>query len=486
MWKTTNIHAAANSPHWVPLTDHASVTCSSIGALAYDAATTRILAGCSNPSNYQRISSEMGGVMLSKDGGSSWSMVGLSGYSISDVLFTSSTGLLASVRAEYVGYYSISNSRNRGIWSSSNNGGAWSKIAMPDIGSDIDSQTSKSAIYRMVADKNDANFIVAVSSLGVYITTTGGASTSAWSLKNSGLALSSDVMFSCTNAVASVVSTNSGAQRTIWIGYTSGSSYAIYWSTDNGTTFTAFSNPPGTMEGGVFQGLGSQGDPNFSLAGDPTDLTVVYVGGTSIPTIPSSLNAIAYSGRLFRGSRTTLIWTPLTHATYTASASSPHANSRFLVWDFANGNLFESNDGGLFYRTSPKAITGDWFPLSGDLSISEFISASYEPITGVFTGGAHSNGVFMSNPRSNSITGLLKGRSVVAATRALIRMAAIRDSTLPLKTWACATCTRAITTTGTITLTRAPPITRHMVISMVLLARHWQAITRHRCNPCWL
>jgi hypothetical protein len=151
---------------------------------------------------------------------------------------------------------------------------------------------------------------------------------------------------------------------------------------------------------------GGQGDPNLALLADPTDTTLVYIGGTAQPVASndpskSQLASKAYSGRLFRGSRAVNTWVALTH-TGTSSASSPHADSRHLSWDYATGNLVHTNDGGVYIRTNPKTITGDWFAMNGNLAAGELLSASYHSPTPAIVTGAQDNGGFFSLAKSGS------------------------------------------------------------------------------------
>ena len=44
----------------------------------------------------------------------------------------------------------------------------------------------------------------------------------------------------------------------------------------------------------------------------------------------------------------------------TANGTSPHADSRAIVFD-TNDDLVETDDGGIYERTSPRTLSGDWF-----------------------------------------------------------------------------------------------------------------------------
>jgi hypothetical protein len=151
---------------------------------------------------------------------------------------------------------------------------------------------------------------------------------------------------------------------------------------------------------------GDQGNPNLALLADPTDTSIVYIGGTAQPVANndpslSQLGSKSYSGRLFRGSRATNSWAALTH-TGTASLSAPHADSRYLAWDYATGNLVHTNDGGVYIRTNPKTSSGDWFAMNGNLAVGELLSASYHSPTPAIVTGAQDNGAFYSLAKSGS------------------------------------------------------------------------------------
>ena len=153
---------------------------------------------------------------------------------------------------------------------------------------------------------------------------------------------------------------------------------------------------PETIDNEGIVGLhpGGQGNLHSSIAADPTDDNIVYIGGDRQPFgFPNSIGANDYSGRLFRGDATQAKdsqWVPLTHIG-TASNSSPHADSRDLQFD-SNGILLESSDGGIYKRTSPQTTAGDWFSLNGDLQITEQHDAIYDSNSSVVISGNQDNG----------------------------------------------------------------------------------------------
>jgi hypothetical protein len=137
VWKTYNIHT--NEPRWFPSTDQTAATCSSIAALVVDwSNTNRLVAGCGNPSNFMSYSSQSNGLLMTLDGGLSWTTTAFPGSSvskpsngynvnlmISGVVLPAGTTILVGVRREYYGDFVVSNSVNRGIWRSIDQGVTW-------------------------------------------------------------------------------------------------------------------------------------------------------------------------------------------------------------------------------------------------------------------------------------------------------------------------------------------------------------------------
>ncbi len=180
-------------------------------------------------------------------------------------------------------------------------------------------------------------------------------------------------------------------------------------------------NPKAKSNGGApspFGGIrrpGGQGSIHLSIQADPTQKDVVYVGGDRQDLnfwgeVLNFLGAENYSGRIFRGDArvdgTGLVpsaqWQHLTHRNDiaeipgggTASTSAPHADSRELVFDAA-GDLIETDDGGIYRRTSPRDNTGDWISMCGDLQITELHNVAYDRVSKTVIGGAQDVGTPM-------------------------------------------------------------------------------------------
>ena len=294
VWRSDNARTAV--PHWYAA-DMANCTCASIGAIAVDPWDAQhVLAGCAGVSSLQFESSELNGLMESRDAGRSWRMLPDFPFdlSISAIAFANSTvastanstngtltlfsfvpTILVSVRAEYTfsGMYPNESSEQRGVWRGDASADAftWSKVTLPGI--NVRSTARASAAHRLAADPNNASFVVVASPLGVHVSHDGGAS---WTPPDApGLDVTALPIAGASNAVVSIASRSSGAGsvRVVWVGFAgcpslgftpAGCAYAIYRSIDDGASWQDMPEP-GTIEaaptgnGTVFANLGSQG-----------------------------------------------------------------------------------------------------------------------------------------------------------------------------------------------------------------------------------
>ncbi|MEM7456698.1 MAG: hypothetical protein AAF456_20305, partial [Planctomycetota bacterium] len=177
--------------------------------------------------------------------------------------------------------------------------------------------------------------------------------------------------------------------------------------------------------GGVFSTIsnlnprqkpGGQGGIHFSILVDPGDEDIVYIGGDRQDTpFVNSIGATDFTGRLFRGDAGVAAvnpgslfnvfspqWAHLTHTQNagfagggTANGSAPHADSREMLFR-ADGILIQSDDGGLYGRTSPQDNTGDWFSLlsnaAGGLQVGEMHDIAYDSNSNIIMSGNQDTG----------------------------------------------------------------------------------------------
>ena len=131
---------------------------------------------------------------------------------------------------------------------------------------------------------------------------------------------------------------------------------------------------------------GSQGTIHMSIVADPSNANLVYIGGDRQSITP-------FPGNLWRGDASNSLGSQFVRLTNagTASNSAPHADSREMMFD-ANGNIIQTDDGGVYRRTSPQTNSGDWFSINGDLQTTEFHDAAYDSNSNIMFGGTQDNG----------------------------------------------------------------------------------------------
>lgn len=408
IWKTEN--ATALTPTWTRLTDRQASN--SIGALVLDPTDSKartLVAGIGLYSSYARLGGARLGLIRSSNGGASWQTITggglLLGKNISGIAARGATIVVSVDVADAFTFGNI------GIFKSTNGGATFTQISQ---GNGAATGLPGGVTNDLVGDPNNpARLFTSVlfangvgGQNGVYRSDDTG---STWT-KVSSPAMESLLLSGVTNNVEFAVGQHGNVYAAI---ANSGRLAGLFRSGDGGGTWTAMDLPM-TTEGGGFQfGLhpGGQASIHMSIAADPTDANIVYVGGDRQPCFverggsggcfPNSLGAFTYSGRLFRGDASQPSgsqWAHLTHSSSlgaagggTASSSSPHADSREMTFDAA-GNLLETDDGGVYRRTSPRSDTGDWFSINGDLGVTEIHNGAYDNFTSTHFSGNQDNG----------------------------------------------------------------------------------------------
>ena len=413
IWRTSN--ATSTSPTWTPLTD--DLTSQSIGAMTFDLNNPdRILAGIGRYSSFGGAGGSRDGLLLTQNGGTTWSQITdpiLVGQNISGVVMQGNV-LLASANF-FAG--------PGGLFRSADGGTTWTTI-------DGTGGLPNGSIHDLVQDPNTPGRIYAsVAGDGIYRSDDAGVTWTNISANDaSTTGVNATIQGGGNNNTEMAVASNGRLYAAViingqpqYIGYT-----------DDGTTWVAMDLPTTLESNGDVEGLsprvkpGGQGAIHFSIVVDPNDPNTVYVAGDrqDFP-FPNFLGANDFSGRIFRGDTTvpptgatpSPQWEHMTHRNDiasipgggTASNSAPHADSREMVFDAA-GNLIETDDGGIYRRTSPQDNTGDWFSIIGNLQVTEFHNIAYDTVSDIIIGGAQDTGT----PQQTA-TGALVWESVSTA-----------------------------------------------------------------------
>ncbi len=397
-WKTINAMAA--SPTWKRQTD--SNESMSIGALEFDptnATNQMLVAGIGRFSSFGGRGGSRTGLLRTTDGGTNWIPIDgggtLDGINISGVAPRGNVIVISANTAD--------NPANRGIWRSTNTGGLWTPIS-GGVGTGLPSGTT----FDLASDPSDpTRLFTNAGANGIYRSTNTGAT---WT-KVSDAAMDALISGS-TNNIEIVV----GSSNNVYVAIVNAGTLAgLFRSGNGGTTWTAM-DLPATAEGGIH--LGGQGGTHLSLAADPSNANIVYIGGDRQGgPFPNSIGAVDFSGRLFRGDASQPSGSQFVHLTHsnslgpagggTASNSSPHADSRDMDVA-ANGMLIEVDDGGIYRRTTPQRNTGDWFSMNGDIQTTEFHNVAWDANSNIVIGGAQDTGtpeqLLASNTRWQSVS----------------------------------------------------------------------------------
>ncbi len=395
VWKTTNATVESNSPTWTPLTDfEASLSIQSLELDPTDKTSQTLVAGIGRVSSYAQLGGSLIGLLRTVDGGQTWTpLTDLAGSNISGIAPRGSI-IVASADEDDFGF----NCASTGIFRSTDSGNTFTQVTAGISGGSVDALTSDpgdqtvlyASIVRAASDCGGVS--------GIYKSSNTGES---WE-KISDSTIDQLMQDTTSTHVEIAV----GNHENVFVGVASnGQLSGVFYSSNGGESFIAM-DIPGTREPDDFFGIhpGGQANIHMSMIADPTDDTVVYIGGDRQPAgnndgttgpqvFPNSLGAQTFSGRLFRGdasAKTGTQWSALTHSG-TLNNTGTHADSRDMLFT-ADGNLLESNDGGIYIRTSPQDGQGDWTSLNGNLQNSEVHSAAYDSNSDILAGGTQDNG----------------------------------------------------------------------------------------------
>jgi uncharacterized repeat protein (TIGR01451 family) len=401
VWRTGN--ATAASPTWTPLTDQQASL--SIGALELDptvATNTVLLAGIGRVSSFGRISGPQTGLLRTADGGTTWTPLGaaaLTGESISGVAPRGNTIVVASnSNTNAIG------AGQGGIFRSTNGGATFVRLSgngtsgLPNVG-----------VFDLVGDRSNNAVLYAGTQQGIFRSVDTGAN---WTNVTNQV---TGINNAGTNNLELAVH-NTAGNNVVYAGVVNNGQLNGLWrSANQGANWTQLDTPV-TNEGGVVVGLqprekpGGQGGVHFSIVADPANANLVYVGGDRQPlnggpntgTFPNSIGANTFSGRLFRCDASLAAnsqCTPLTH-NGTANNSAPHADSREMVFD-VNGDILETDDGGVTRQTDPSTTNGRWQSINGNLQIAEHHSCDYDSVGDLILCGDQDTGATEQSAAGN-------------------------------------------------------------------------------------
>ena len=411
IWKTTD-----GGTTWAPLTD--GQTSLSMGGMAFDSGnSSRILAGFGHFSNFSGNGGPLAGVIFSSDTGNNWTPVGgavTTNTDVSSVLVNGQTMFVASRGTD----------TNTGLFRSTDGGASFIKIS----GS---GGLHSGGITSLASDPSNPNRLyAAVTNSGIFRSDDLGKTWTNITPAGSGIGnnteniqlsvgASGESLFMCLAAPMGTTPTGKSATRleSVWRSLDRGAT----WQNMGGQGSGPGQGLPGTILNGQFYGINNdgQGKNNLALLADPQNPNIVYISGDDQPDpFPNQIGATNHTASVFRGDASKPLsspptvdpWTPTNPYPFNgqwlpitdnfANGTTPHADSRAMAFD-SNGNLLETDDGGVYRRSDPQYSTGQWTSLLGNLQVTEIYGLSYDSNTGTLISANQDVGASAQNQNSN-------------------------------------------------------------------------------------
>ena len=311
-----------------------------------------------------------GGLWKSVNSGSSWTSItdNMPTLGVSDILIDSAN---TSIMYMGTGDRDGGDAPGMGVWKSTNGGTTWTAS---------NTGMGNKTVGMLLMKPSNHNELLAATSSGVYRSTDAGANWTKTSITahfkdikykpgNSSIvyATASGDFYRSTNGGTSFTQITSGVPTTgqrLVIGVSPANSnyvYAVvgnssglvgvYRSTNSGLTFSTRATTPNLL-GYNMNGAdnGSQAYYDLDIAVDPSNVSIIYVGGVNI----------------WKSTTGGTSWNITAHWIGNASVPAVHADQHALVFD--GTKLYAACDGGLYYTTNGGS---SWTDISDGLAISQ-------------------------------------------------------------------------------------------------------------------
>lgn len=386
VWRTANATAAA--PNWVRLTD--SLGSLSIGAVELDptdAQARTVVAGTGRNSSLSRDGGALIGLLRSTDEGATWTV--LSTLANREIHGVAPRGAVLVAATDNGIHRSINTGNSFTLLSGAGGSGLPAGATL-----DLAGHANAPAVLYAAVTGGSAR--------GIFRSADTGAT---WT-RVSDAAVEARMNVGTAGTRRTELAVGAAGQVFVVVVSDTGRASAVFRSANGSAPWVDLGVPETTEQNGVQFGMhpGGQGSIHLSIAADPSNDQLVYVGGDRQPYFgegvsgssnffPNSIGARDYSGRLFRGDASQPAesrWIPLTHSG-TPNNSSPHADSRDMAFDAA-GNLLQVDDGGIYKRTQPATTAGTWLSINGDLQTTEYHGIAWDAVSDRVIGGAQDTG----------------------------------------------------------------------------------------------
>ncbi len=249
---------------------------------------------------------------------------------------------------------------NSGLFRTTNAGSTWSQVR-------------SGGYWDVKLHPQNPNIVYAATSNVIYTSTDAGAS---W---NSGVSITSSTRIALAVSpnqpgYVYALSANDGAYNGLWL------------STNTASTFTRQSNSPNLLNSSsTGSGTGGQGWYDLSLAVDPTNASIVYVGGVNI----------------WKSTNSGVNWSIKGYWTSLSGVATVHADHHMFYFG-GTSRLYSANDGGLDVSTNGGT---SWTFIGSGLKITQFYRIATSQTNAYYIlGGAQDNSSFLRTANSFDMT----------------------------------------------------------------------------------
>jgi len=413
IWRTFNAQSLV--PSWTPLTD--SMPTLSIGDIAFsplDANTLYAGTGSFSNGSFGTFAGVANGgdglgVLKTTDLGNHWTLYSTIVDPVTGQTTTfqdQNLKIRSIVPTEQVGPQgqivlagAVSENDDGGVYLSQDGGQTWERLS--NTGSGISaSGLPNGDVLSIVADPANPSLIYAAvpgdrnmmnPDAGIYRSLDGGLTWTALSLStallgdiqaadNVKLAIHNDAANDVVYALVGTIGTNKTAEESVYQSANTGGTWVLMGSNFSGqTSLPQLDTDPQTSN-------------NLTIAADPFLATRVFVAG-------SGTGEVHYGDFDPQTQNTTWSLASGSGANGNPPGGTPqptvvHSDSRTMKFDAA-GNLWESDDGGVYRLVNPDATSSDqryWVSENGDIQAAEFYAADYDSVNHTVFAGAQDNG----------------------------------------------------------------------------------------------
>ncbi len=371
---------ADGGTNWTPLTD--SQVTLSMGAIALAPNNPlKVYAGTGEANN--SLDSNYGrGILVSSNGGSTWSLstgpsgiLNTAGFTIAQISVDPTNANTAYAAVSQAGHNGAGGS-GTGIYKTTDGGGTWTNVTAANSKDNNNSWTavvvdpnSPSIVYAAVGNSNG------FSTNGVYRSTNSG---STWGL----LANAPNGASRGRIALAVAPSANSSGNHVLYVAVDSPSSGVNFFGVSNNADAATPAFTDHTSATPDF--LDGQGWYDIVIGVDPSNAAIVYASGVQNYSVGDNQNLV------LRSTTSGASWTDIS----VINGSMPHTDSHAMAFDSSNRMLI-GNDGGI-YRYDP--ASPGWTDLNGNLETIQFTGIGLHPTNpSIAIGGSQDNGTEVYN-----------------------------------------------------------------------------------------